>query len=97
MSDVISRGSCPAPGPYETERDAARAARAAGGPLRDGWSILSAEQNRQLLTQACDSAGVTLGAYDQRILAWLAGFEDTACGVIAGLIARAYAAGRGAT
>lgn len=77
-------------GPYETERDAAYAARALGGPLRDGWSILSAEQNRQLLTQACDSAGITLGAYDERIMTWLAGFEDSTCAVIAGVITRAH-------
>lgn len=85
-----------APGPYETEGAAAHAARTAGGPLRDGFSILSAGQNRQLLTQACDSAGVTLGLYDERILEWLSGFEDSTCGVVAGLIARAHAAGRAA-
>lgn len=84
----------PVTGPFETEREAARFARGLGGPLRDGWPILSAEQNRQMLTRACDAAGVTLGAYDRRILAWVAGFEDSTCAVVAGLITRAYEAGQ---
>lgn len=81
-------------GPYETEREAAHAARSLGGPARPGYSILSAEQNRQLLTGACEAAGVGLGAYDERILAWLAGFEDSTCAVIAGLVSRATQVGR---
>lgn len=89
---VINRGSCPLEGPFATERQAAEAARTLGGPLRDGWSILSAEQNRRLLNEACDSARITVGAYDQRILDWIAGFEDSTCAVIAGLITRARAA-----
>jgi hypothetical protein len=32
---------------------------------------------------------VELGAYDHRILVWLAGWEPTICAVIAGLITRA--------
>jgi hypothetical protein len=80
-------------GPYETERDARDAALAEVRP-RPGWSILSAEQNRELLADTCDRAGVALGAYDRRILEWLAGFEDSACAVVAGLITRAHAAGR---
>jgi|SRR5579862_3561569 len=89
MSEAISRGSCPPTGPFATDRQAADAARLIGGPLREGWSILSAKQNEQLLVQACESAGITLGAYDQRILTWLSGFEDSTCAVIAGLITRA--------
>jgi hypothetical protein len=38
-----------------------------GGPPRPGWSILSAEQNNAMLTAACQGAGVSLGAWDQRI------------------------------
>jgi hypothetical protein len=76
-------------GPFETEREARAAALEAGGPPCPGWVILSAEQNRRMLTRACEAAGVTLGAYDARILAWFAGFEDAACAVIAGLISRA--------
>ncbi len=75
-------------GPYGTEREAAKAARI-GVELRPGWSILSSDQNRQMLTGACEAAGVGLGAFDERIVAWLAGFEDSTCAVIAGLIARA--------
>jgi hypothetical protein len=77
--------------PFETEREAHAAALKAGGPPRPGWSILSGDQNRQMLTAACEAAGVDLGAHDARILAWLAGFEDSTCAVIAGLITRAHA------
>jgi hypothetical protein len=75
-------------GPFETEQEA-RAAVLADVRPRPGWTILSAGQNLELLTDACDRAGVTLGAYDRRILEWLAGFEDSACAVVAGLIVRA--------
>jgi hypothetical protein len=80
-------------GPYETGREAHAAAVAAIPPHVAG-SILTAEQNRQLLTQACESTGVALGAFDRRIIDWLAGYEDSTCGVIAGLITRAHAAGQ---
>lgn len=46
------------------------------------------------LLNACENAGVEVGAYDLRTLAWLAGMEDSAAQVIIGLISRAYAAGR---
>ncbi len=49
--------------------------------------------NAAMLTDACAAAGVELGAYDRRILRWLAGWEPTTCAVVAGIIARA-AAGR---
>lgn len=76
--------------PFENEREAHAAAVEAGGPPRPGWSILSDAQNRQMLTGACEAAGVDLGTYDARILGWLAGFEDSTCAVIAGLITRAH-------
>lgn len=79
-----------ASGPYDTERDARAAALAAGGPARPGWSILSAEQNRLMLAAAIAGAGVETARYDDRIIGWLAGFEDSACAVIAGLITRAH-------
>jgi hypothetical protein len=79
----------PKPGPFDTEREARSAAISLGGPARPGISILSDEQNRQLLAEACKSAGVSVGTYDDRILSWLAGFEDAMCMVIAGLITRA--------
>jgi hypothetical protein len=46
-----------------------------------------------MIEDACKRAGITLGAYDLKIIRWLAGFEPQACAVIAGLVARA--AGRG--
>jgi hypothetical protein len=78
-------------GPFATEAEARAAARTLGGPPDPGWSILSGEQRRQMLTAACDAAGVGLGDYDARIIGWLAGFEDGACAVIAGLVTRAAA------
>ncbi len=80
-------------GPYETSTEAHAAAVAAISPL-DGWTILSEEQNRQLLLDACAAAGVEPGEYDRRILGWLAGFEDFTCAVVAGLITRAHEAGQ---
>jgi hypothetical protein len=53
------------------------------------------EANLAYLREACDRAGVALGAFDTRILAWLAGWEPETCAV-AGLVTRAYAAGLGA-
>jgi hypothetical protein len=46
-----------------------------------------------ILMDACQSAGVVLGAYDARILAWLANYEPETCAVITGLISRASDAG----
>jgi hypothetical protein len=80
-------------GPFETEREARVAAHQVVRP-EPGWSILHKSQNRFVLERACEAAGVELGAYDQRILEWLSGFEDSICGVIAGLVARAVAAAR---
>jgi hypothetical protein len=74
-------------GPFETEREA-RAAALAVIPPEPGWSILRRSQNLLLPERACEAAGVELGAYDRRILCWLAGFEDSACSVVAGLVAR---------
>jgi len=83
-------------GPYETDREAHAAAIAAIPPA-GGWVILGGEQNRQLLTQACEAAGITLGTYDRRIIGWLADYEDATCAVIAGLITRAREAGQALT
>lgn len=83
-------------GPFGTQAEAHAAAVDCAGPPRAGWSILSAEQNREMLTAACEAAGVTVGDYDATILGWLAGYEDAMCAVIAGLITRA-AAGRDGT
>ena len=74
-------------GPLETEREAHASALAAIQPEND-QSILSRTENRLLFERACEAAGVELGAYDLRILDWLANYEDSTCAVIAGLVAR---------
>jgi hypothetical protein len=75
-------------GPYETERQAANAARHIydSDPGTGAWGT----GNHKLLEDACTAAGVHLGAYDQGILLWLAGWEPSTCAVIAGLIRRAH-------
>jgi hypothetical protein len=78
-------------GPFGTGAEARAAARALGGEPRPGWSILSPDQRRAMLTAACEAAGVELGAYDERVIGWLAGWEDETCAVVAGLITRAAA------
>jgi hypothetical protein len=80
--------------PYETERQAADAARHIynSPPGTGAWGA----GNLQLLEDACRAAGVQLGAYDYRILVWLTGWEPTTCAVIAGLITRAHEAGKAA-
>jgi hypothetical protein len=80
-------------GPFATETEASAAAGALGGPPEPGWSILDEQQRLRMLTRACEAAGVELGAYDTRILEWLANWEDGICGVVAGLITRAAAKG----
>jgi len=79
----------PVCGPYET------AAEARAEPLvRDTYLItraggdMDAENQRRLLA-ACQDAGVQLGIYDRRILAWLAGWEPETVQVVVGLIDRA--------
>jgi hypothetical protein len=79
-------------GPFETEREAlaSPAVRAIYGAMRaSARRGVTAEQGHRMLEEACEAAGVELGAYDHQILLWLAGFEPQACAVIAGLIARA--------
>ena len=79
-------------GPFETERQAlgtpaVRAVyttfEAAPGPGR------MQPPNLAMLRAACERPDVELGAYDLRILAWLAGWEPQVCAVVAGLITRA--------
>jgi hypothetical protein len=80
-------------GPFETEREARAAAHQVVRP-EPGWSTLHKSQNLFVLEQACEAAGVELGVYDRQILDWLAGFEDSVCAVVAGLVAREVAATR---
>jgi hypothetical protein len=84
------------PGPFETERQVrelpgVRAVYAAfgAGPGVGGM----AAHNERMLRESCVAVGVVLGAFDARIVSWLAGWEPGTCAVIAGLISRAYAAG----
>ena len=72
--------------PVETEREAAYAARHIYDSPPAAWG----DGNRRLLEDACRAAGVLLGAYDHRILLWLAGYEPSTCAVVAGLISRAH-------
>jgi hypothetical protein len=83
-------------GPFATEAEASAAARALGGPPDPGRSILTGDQRLRMLTAACEAAGVELGDYDARFLAWLSGWEDGFCAVVAGIVTRA-AAGRDGT
>jgi hypothetical protein len=77
-------------GPFETEGEALatpavqavyRAYDVGITSLRDGAA--------DLMLSACEKAGVGLGAYDRRILIWLAGFEPQAAAAVAGIIVRA--------
>lgn len=75
--------------PLETEREARdTVAHITGSPpmsWRDG--------NHRHLEEACAAAGVELGAYDHRILLWLASWEPHVVAVVASLITRAHASG----
>lgn len=81
-------------GPYQT------AAEVAAEPLvRDTHLIARAggdmdTENQRRLLAACQDASVQLGAYDRRILAWLAGWEPETVQVVIGLISRAAQGGR---
>jgi hypothetical protein len=77
-----------ASGPYETGREARRAAQ----PLPEDPHQWPGANERQLRA-AIGAAGVTLGTYDEAIVRWLATWEPTTCAVIAGLITRAHQAG----
>jgi len=83
-------------GPFETERQALdtpavravyTAFEAAPGQGR------MQPPNLAMLRAACEGADIELGAYDLRILAWLAGWEPQVCAVVAGLITRARSHG----
>ncbi len=83
-------------GPFETARQAREtpAVRAAYDAMHASHRRgVMGERNHQMLNDACTAAGVELGAYDHRILLWLANWEPETIAVIAGIISRA-AAGR---
>lgn len=90
------RADRPVPGgPYETEQqaraDVAEVYKQSRYPVR---RCVLAEANYANLTNACQRADVVLGAFDSRVLVWLANYEPETCAVVIGLITRAYAAGR---
>jgi hypothetical protein len=74
------------PGPYETEDQvcSTSAVRAVYDAYRAGIVSLR-DGSADLLLSACEEAGVALGAYDKRILAWFAGFEPQTAAVVAGM------------
>jgi hypothetical protein len=83
--------------PYETERPARElpAERAVYAAFdADPGAGKMAPHNARMLAEACVAAGVELGAYDRRTLAWLSQWEPTTVAVIAGVMTRAHAAGR---
>jgi hypothetical protein len=85
------------PGPFDTERQVRELpdVRAAYEALDADPSVGGmARHNERMLRESCAAAGVALRAFDARIVSWLAGWEPETCAVIAGLISRAYAAGR---
>ncbi len=79
-------------GPFETDREVTQTPQVqavyAAFDAAPGVGRM-APHNLVMLTAACDGAGVVLGAYDRRILAWLAGWEPQTCAAVAGLITRA--------
>ena len=84
--------------PYETERQAAADVAGIYAQCdRSNRRGVMGEANLAYLRDACDRATVSLGAFDTRILAWLAGWEPETCAVVAGLVTRAYAAGLSGT
>ena len=78
-------------GPFGTEREARAASlwEQRGRPEVEGRPGIR-DANVAQLMDVCADAGVHLGAYDSRILHWLAGWEPATCAVVAGLIARAH-------
>lgn len=83
-------------GPYETEQQVRElsAVRAVYDAFeRDPGAGKMTPHCRRILDDACSAAGLETGAYDHRILVWLAGWGPDTCAVVAGLITRAYEAG----
>jgi hypothetical protein len=89
---TIAPGPAVPLGPFGTEQEA-RATPAAQAVYdafgRNPGPGKMAPHNHAMLMAAREAAGVELGAYDSRILAWLSGWAPTTCAVIAGLIPRA--------
>jgi hypothetical protein len=76
-------------GPFETEREARHAA--------DNWpngGTANTTSNITMLVDVIAGNGVQLGAYDNTIIEWLAGYEPQMCAAIAGIIGRAARGGK---
>lgn len=88
-------------GPFETEAEAlttqaaamVRAAQDARLAARQPGAGAGDETRLKIMTDACEEHGVTLGAYEQRFLAWLARGETGHAVALAGIIRRAHEAG----
>jgi hypothetical protein len=76
-----------APGPYEAEPRAET--RAVYDQIRTAPVGGMIKANETRLLAACERAGVQLGAYDRRVLHWLADWEPETVEVIAAIIDRA--------
>jgi hypothetical protein len=76
-------------GPFRTEADTRPVTR----PIYEAADGLKAG-NLRLLKETIADAHVETGEFDDRTLDWLAGWEPFTVAVIAGLIDRAYEAGR---
>jgi hypothetical protein len=87
MDDHSSHPQPPhhASGPFETEYEA----RASVEHILSSPTEAMTDGNHRLLEDACRAAGVELGAWDHRILVWLAKWEPSTVAVVAGLITRA--------
>jgi hypothetical protein len=86
-------------GPFETKHEASRlpAVQAIYAAFRADPGVgRMAPHSLRMLDEACAAARVDLGAFDRRVLAWLSEWEPETAAVVAGLIARAYDAGRAA-
>lgn len=88
----------PPHGPFSSEREARETP-----AVRAVWEAFNASPGvgrmaphvHRMLISACVAAHVELGAFDRQILTWLSGWEPETAAVVAGLITRAYEAGRG--
>jgi hypothetical protein len=88
-------------GPYELERQAlAEPMPVAVSALHDAGQVRSGDPDRRArdtvlvhLNEAVEAAGLQQGAYERRVLEWLAGGEHGVAQVVIGLVRRAYAAG----
>jgi hypothetical protein len=74
-------------GPYETEREALAAS------LWEQQGRKQDQRTMNLADLAAECSGIRLGAYDRRIIEWLAMWEPATVAVICGLISRARQAG----